>query len=73
MAKLIDPDTFRHRYFERVAPTDEELRAGIETGKIRGCILAGKIWVADDALHNSEPWRPEVTTQNPLLAGRMAH
>ena len=67
MPKLLEPDTFRKRYFERGGPTDEELKQGIENGTVRGTIICGQIYVADDALFNQEPWQPEKKITNPLL------
>lgn len=69
MAKLLEADLFRKRYFERAGPSDDELRAEIEAGKLRGTIVCGRVYVADDALHNSAPWAPEQPSRNPLLAG----
>lgn len=68
MAKLLDPDIFRKRYFERGGPTDDELLQGVKDGVIRGTIVCGRVYVADDALYNREPWQPEKPSTNPLLA-----
>ena len=71
-AKLIEADLFRRRYFEREGPSDEELEADIKANKIRGSIVCGRIYIADDALYNKEPWQPEKRRINPILedAGR---
>lgn len=68
MPKLLEPETFRRRYFERGGPTDEELEQGIKDGTVRGSIVCGQIWIADDALFNNDPWQPEKPSINPLLA-----
>lgn len=68
MAKLLEPDTFRRRYFERGGPSDEELERDVAAGKLRGTIVCGRVWIADDALFNKEPWQPEKPNRNPLLA-----
>lgn len=67
MAKLLEAETFRRRYFERGGPSDEELERDVIEGKLRGTILCGKVWIADDALFNKEPWQPTAPTKNPLL------
>lgn len=67
MAKLLDTDTFRRRYFEQGGPTDADIERDITSGTLRGRIIGGKPWVADDALFNNEPWQPEKKTKNPLL------
>lgn len=68
MAKLLESDLFRKRYFERGGPSDTELKADIEAGKLRGAILCGRVYVADDALFNNEPWQAATPSKNPLLA-----
>ncbi len=68
MAKLLDADTFRRRYFERDAPSDDDLRSEIEAGRLRGSVVCNQVYVADDALFNKEPWQPAQRKHNPLLA-----
>lgn len=68
MPKLLEPETFRRRYFERGGPSDEELKQGIANGTVRGAVICGKVYVADDALFNKEPWQPKKRSNNPLLA-----
>lgn len=67
MAKLLETDAFRRRYFESKGPTDDELEQAVESGTMRGTIVCGKVWIADDALYNKEPWQPEKKSRNPLL------
>ena len=67
MAKLLEPDTFRRRYFESNAPSDEDLAEAVRAGTMRGTIVCGKVWIADDALFNKEPWQPEKRSNNPIL------
>ena len=69
MAKLLDANTFRRRYFEQGGPSDDDLEREITTGALRGTIICGKPWIADDALFNNEPWQPSKKSKNPLLAG----
>ena len=68
MPRLLDADLFRRRYFERGGPSDDALRKDIEAGNLRGAIVCGQVYVADDALYNNEPWQPEKPSKNPLLA-----
>lgn len=70
MAKLIESDLWRKRYFERNGPSDDELKEEVSAGRLRGVIMCGKVYLADDALFNNEPWQPTVPSSNPLLAAR---
>jgi hypothetical protein len=67
MAKLLEADVFRKRYFERGGPTDQELIEAVSKGDMRGTIVCGRVYIADDALFNKEPWSPEKPSKNPLL------